>query len=232
MRRATSLLVAVVFVSCTWNTLDRQEIETMKAEFVLRYGGQPALWPVMAGMREEIDIFSVPVENAVGTNSINNAITLLRFDKDRIEHDEIRRNFIEGVGSGDKYYSDIFSDRWIGYTQTRGLLLFGLKDRSFADHNDSTEITAHDMNFSPVAHPFCDLLNGLKDFRCLDQLTIHPALPIAVLVEINQDERSDYKVYLANRGNPDPEKRFIELIAQDISILSGRETGQLGVSDF
>ena len=275
----------------------------MKSEFVLKYGGQPALWPVMVGLKEEMNIFSVPVENAVGTNDINNAITLLRFNKDQVEYDEVRRNFIDGVGSGDKYYPGIFSNEWIGYTQTRGFLLFNLKDKSFADHipiqlvkqrfsdvkvldgnklqfvfhvhqayypegirylrliefdgkgnfhilseiktgkdeisysepwalqnktifiynNDSIKVTAYDINFKPVSHPYCDLFNSLKEFRCLDQLTMHPSLPIAILVEIEREERSGYKVYLANWTNPDPEKRFIELLRQEVSIFSEPE---------
>jgi hypothetical protein len=310
MRRTTLLLVAALLSSCTWNTLHKKEIENMKAEFVLKYGGQPALWPVMVGLKEEMDIFSVPVENAVGTNNINNAITLLRFNKDQIEYDEVRRNFIDGVGSGDKYYPGIFSDEWIGYTQTRGFLLFNLKEKSFADHivvkpsyewitsvastgrspfeflfsvhgskdnrylriidfdgkgsfkilseiqagkysralylepwaiqnktifiynNDSIKINAFDINFKPVAHPFCDLFNSYKEFRCLDQLTMHPSLPIAILVEIKREERSGYKVYLANWTNPDPEKRFIELLGQEISIFSNIDIDGLYVSDF
>lgn len=284
----------------------------MKAEFVLKYGGQPALWPIVVGLKEEMNIFSIPVDNAVGSNTINNAITLLRFNKDQIEYNEVRRNFIDGVGSGDKYYPGIFSDEWIGYTQTRGFLLFNLKDKSFADHipiksgdqnfknvavfdgpklqfvfhvheayyhegirylkllefdgkgsytplseiktgkdevgysepwaiqnktifiynNDNIKITAYDVNFKSVSHPFCDLFNNLKEFRCLDQLTMHPTLPIAILVEMEREERSGNKVYLANWTNQDPEKRFIELLSQEISIFSGIDIDGLYVSDF
>ena len=285
----------------------------MKAQFMLKYGGQPALWPVMVGLSDNIDIFSVPVKNAVGTNSINNAITLLRFNNDQIVFDELRRNFIDGVGSGNKYYPGIFSDKWIGYTQTRGFLLFNVQDKSFADQiplqsgdeyftkvvsfdaekqqflfqlrddryleskrflrlfqfdlqgnyqqisdfetgphgdvgysepwaiqnktvfiydDDSIKITAYDSNFKQVAHPFCDLFNSLKEFRSLDQLTIHPTLPIAILVEIEREERSGYKVYLANWENPDPDRRFIELLDQEISVFSGLDIQHLSVSDF
>jgi hypothetical protein len=283
----------------------------MKAEYTLHYGRQPDLWPIVVGMKDQdTDIFSVPVDNAVGTNSINNAITLLRFDKDRIVYDEVRRNFINGVGDGDKYYPGIFSDEWIGYTQTRGFLLFNLKTRDFADHiviqpsyewmtnvaftgrsslefvfqvcrsdekrflrvfnfdgkggfkqaselqagqhsvgyqepwairnktifiynNDSIKITAYDLQFRPVAHPFCDLFNSLKDFRRLDQLIIHPTLPIAILVEIDRDGRGGYKAYLAHWTNPDPEKRFVELLGQEISMFSEwSDIKNLYVSDF
>jgi hypothetical protein len=273
----------------------------MKAEFVLRYGKQPDLWPIMVGlMTDNTDIFSVPVENAVGTNCLNNAITLLRFNKDQIEYDEVSRDFINGVGIGDKKYPGIFSDSWVGYTQTRGFLLFNLRDKSFARsvpiqsgneyftdvaafdgnkmtflfqvcreyfedgkrflkilefdgkggfkqiselqagphkigylepwaiqnktifvyNNDSVKITAYDINFKQVRHPFCDVFNSIKNFRCLDQMVIHPTLPVAILVEMDRDARDHYRVWLVCWNNPDPEKRVVELLSQEISPFS------------
>ena len=270
----------------------------MKAQYALHYGKAPDLWPVVVGMKDEnTDIFSVPTENAVGTNSLNNAITLLKFNKDQIVYDEVRKDFIEGVGSGDKFYPGIFSDIWIGYTQTRGFLLFNLKDKSFADHivlkpsyewitnvnvidsakfqflfqvcrsdelrflrvfefdgkgnfkqiselqagphkvgylepwaiqnktifvynNDSIKMTAFDINFKPVQHPFCDLFNGLKNFRCLDEMVIHPTLPFAILVEMDRDDRANYKVWLARWDHPEEKERCVELLGQDISMFS------------
>ncbi|MBD3345521.1 MAG: hypothetical protein GF401_10705, partial [Chitinivibrionales bacterium] len=286
----------------------------MKAEYAIQYGKQPDLWPIIIGMKDpDTDIFSVPVENAVGTNSIHNAITLIKFNNDQVIYDEVRRNFIDGVGSGNKYYAGIFSDQWIGYAQTRGFLLFNLATKSFADHiplqsgdeyftgvsafdakkfqfifqvrndcyldskrflrllefdtqgnfkqlanfeaglhkvgylepwairnktifiynNDSISITAYDMNFNPVKHPFCDLFNSIENFRCLDQLTLHPSLPLAVLVEMDREARTDYKVYLVNWQHPDPEKRIIELLRQEISPFSEwAKIRSLYVSDF
>ena len=312
MKRFLLVIIALLILAgCSGNTLKKKEIEKMKAEYLLRYRKAPDLWPIMVGMgNQDIDIFSVPADNAVGTNSINNAITLLRFKKDKVEYDEVRRNFINGVSDGDKFYPGIFSDQWIGYTQTRGFLLFNLKDKSFADHipiksgdqyfenvmaydgsklqfvfhvheayyhegirylkliefdgkgnfkdiseiktgkdegepwaiqnktifiynNDSIKITAYDMNFKPVDHPFCDLFNHLKDFRCLDQLAMHPSIPIALLVEMDREERKDYKVYLAHWTAPDPKSRFVELLRQDISLFSDwGKIQSLYVSDF
>ncbi len=300
MKLLIFFLVLILFVGCSRNTLSQKEIQGMKAQYLLEYGKPPDLWPVMVGLNEECDIFSVPEESAVGTNSLNNAITLLRFDKDKIAYDEVRRDFIDGVGSGDKFYPGIFSDQWIGYTQTRGFLLFNLKDKSFADHipiksgdeyftgigaidgfklqfllqirddryleskrflrvfefdgkggfkqiselqagphkvgyvepwaiynkmifvynNDSNKITAYDINFKPVPHPLCDLFNSLKDFRRLFQITIHPSIPFAVLIEINKKGLGGYKAWLARWQHPDPDQRFIELLGQNISMFS------------
>jgi hypothetical protein len=49
---------------------------------------------------------------------------------------------------------------------------------------------------------------------------MHPTLPVAILVEINKVGRGGYKVWLINWQNPDPEKRIVELLGQDISIFS------------
>jgi len=134
-RIVSYLLFLALLCGCSYNTISKKEIENMKAQYALQYGKTSDLWPVIVGMKDEdTDIFSVPTENAVGTNSLNNAITLLRFDEDKISYDEVRKDFIEGVGSGDKFYPGIFSDKWIGYTQTRGFLLFNLADKSFADN--------------------------------------------------------------------------------------------------
>jgi hypothetical protein len=270
----------------------------MKDKYLLEYGKKPDLWSIMVGLKGDgINIFSVPTENAVGTNCLNNAITLLRFNNDQIKYDEVRKDFIDGVGSGDKFYPGIFSDKWIGYTQTRGFLLFNLNDRSFADHivikpsyewitnvctfngdkmqflfqvcrsdekrflrviefdgkggfkqiselqagphkvgylepwaiqnqtifvynNDSIKMTAYDIYFKQVSHPFCDFFNSLKHFRCLDELSIHPTLPIAILVEIDREDRSGYKVWLTRWNHPDKDKRLVELLGQNISMFS------------
>src|SRR5271157_2040536 len=110
MRRNVFFLLIFAFLAgCSHNSLSKKEIQNMKAQYALHYGKAPDLWPIMVGMKDEnTDIFSVPTENAVGTNSLNNAITLLKFNKDQIEYDEVRKNFIEGVGSGDKFYPGIF----------------------------------------------------------------------------------------------------------------------------
>jgi hypothetical protein len=273
----------------------------MKAQYLLEYGKNPDLMPVIVGMKNDMtDIFSVPVENAVGTNCLNNAITLLRFDKDKIAYDEVRRDFIDGVGVGDKFYPRMFAGPWIGYTQTRGFLLFNFKDKKgveympitsgdeyytdvktfdesklqfvfqkktaywpegirhlqllefnpdgkfrmlsemkagahrveyvepwaiqnktiFVYNNDSIKIHAYDMNFREIHHPFCDLFNSLKHFKCLDQIVFHPTLPIAIIVEMPQEYRGDYWVWLACWENKDPDKRFVELLGQNISMFS------------
>ncbi len=119
---------------CSQNSLSEADGEHMKAQYLLEYGKPPSQWPVTIGLKEECDIFSIPQENSVATNNLNNAITLLRFNENKIGYNVLRRAFIDGVGSGEKCYPGIFSDTWTGYTQTNRFLLFNLEDKSFADH--------------------------------------------------------------------------------------------------
>jgi len=274
----------------------------MKGAYTLHYGKNPDLWPVMAWLHdEETTIFSVPSENAVGTNSINNAITLLKFRNDELHYEELKRDFVGGVGIGDKFYPRMFKGPWIGYTQTRGFLLFNCEERYgvrymppmtgdeyytdvqtfdeekfrfvfqrkeaywpegirhldlvefnpdgtfrmlatmkagkheirylepwaiqnkvlFLYNEENSTIQAFDSLFHTVSHPFCDLFNIQKDFQRLDQIEFHPNAPFAVLVEIEKHKRDKYRIFLAAWENPDPEKRFVELLRQDISMFSG-----------
>jgi hypothetical protein len=301
MRFLILLLLAVIMSSCSVNTLSKKEIDSMKAQYKLQYGKNPDIWPVMVGLKEDMtNIFSVPIENAVGTNSINDAITLLRFKDDEVEYDEVKRSFVDGVGIGDKFYPEMFNGLWIGYTQTRGFLLFNFKEKNgirympqmtgdeyytgvktfdesklqfvfqkleeywpegirhlqllefhpdgtfktlaemkagaheigyvepwaiqnktlFVYRNDSIKINAYNQNFQQIQHPFCELFNGLDKFQCLDQLTMHPTAPVAIVVEMDKAQSGDYWVYLACWQNKDPQKQFIELLGQDISMFS------------
>lgn len=303
MRIIIPILLAVMLSGCYVNTLSKKEINEMKAQYKLQYGKDPDLWPVMVGLKDDMtNIFSVPIENAIGTNSLNNAITLLKFKDDQIEYDEVKRNFVDGVGIGDKFYPRMFNGPWIGYTQTRGFLLFDFKEKKgirympqmtgdeyytgvqtfdesklqfvfqkleegnglkgirhlqllefhsdgtfktlsemkagaheigyvepwaiqnrtlFVYRNDGIRIVAYNEKFQQVHHPFCDLFNSLKEFRCLEQLVLHPTGPFAILVEVPQEYRGDYWIHLACWQNNDPEKRFVELLGQEISMFSG-----------
>jgi hypothetical protein len=301
MRFLIFFLLLIIIAGCSVNTLSKKEIAKMKAQYNLQYGKNPDIWPVMVGLKDDMtNIFSVPVENAVGTNSINNAITLLRFNEDKIEYDEVKSDFVEGVGIGDKFYPQMYGGPWIGYTQTRGFLLFNIQEKKgirympvmtgdeyytgvktfdesklqfvfqkleeywpegirhlqllefkpdgtfktiaemkagaheigyvepwdiqyktiFIYRNDSIKINAYNINFKQVQHPFCDLFNSLKDFKCLEQLSIHPTGTFAILVEVPQEYRGDYRAYLACWQNKDPEKRFFELLGQEISMFT------------
>jgi len=84
---------------------------------------------------EIITIFAVPEKNAVGTNALNNAITLLKFDdsKQTINFVTVRKNFMKDVFGGSMFFMPEFSKEIIGYSQTRGFLLFNIKNKTFTD---------------------------------------------------------------------------------------------------
>lgn len=103
--------------------------------YTMKYGKEPDLWPKVLRLESEVShIFSVPEINAVGTNDLNNAITLIEFADNDVTYREIKRNFLQNVSGGDFCYLPVFDDHWIGYSQTRGFLLFNIDDGSFYDH--------------------------------------------------------------------------------------------------
>jgi len=129
------LILLVLITQCATNKLSKEDIEAMKARFVLEYGKPPDLWPVMVGLKEEVySIFPVPVENAVGTNVIDFAITLLRFEGDKIHYDQLIKGH-PGASAGGLYsHCPVFDKEWIAYGQSRGFSLFNIKTREFVDH--------------------------------------------------------------------------------------------------
>jgi hypothetical protein len=77
------------------------------------------------------------------------------------------------------------------------------------------------------------LFNHLDRFQCLDQLTLHPTAPIAIVVEMDKAQSGEYWVHLACWSNKDPEKRFVELLGQEISMFSEwKDLKGLKCSDF
>jgi hypothetical protein len=80
------------------------------------------------------DIFAVPRDGAIGTNWLNNAITIMHLENDGIKYEEVKRDFLGQVAGGDPRFIPVFDDNWIGYSQTRGFLIFNLKTGEYIDH--------------------------------------------------------------------------------------------------
>ncbi|OGU05303.1 MAG: hypothetical protein A2075_00700 [Geobacteraceae bacterium GWC2_58_44] len=70
-----------------------------------------------------LSLFPVPQDNALGTNDLNNAITLLSFHQDRITYDKYFKNAVHDVEGGGEYIP-IVSQDIIGFGQTRRFLLY------------------------------------------------------------------------------------------------------------
>jgi hypothetical protein len=76
-------------------------------------------------------MFDVPVDNAIATNKIGNAITLIHFKADKVKYETVKRNFLDYVSGGDDGYMPIFSENTIGYSIGRSFLLFNIKNNKF-----------------------------------------------------------------------------------------------------
>ena len=82
-------------------------------------------------------IFSVPEPNAVGTNDIDNAISVLVFKdaneetKNAIEKHIVKKNFLDEVtGAFDFRYLPLWSNDEIAYSQSRGFIIANVKKKS------------------------------------------------------------------------------------------------------
>lgn len=73
-----------------------------------------------------LSLFPVPFDNAVGTNSLNNAITILSFPHGKLQEDRYFKNVVDDIrGSG--VYLPVISKAKIGFALGRLFLLFNFK---------------------------------------------------------------------------------------------------------
>ncbi len=87
---------------------------------------KPELYDV--GTEISLSLFPVPQNNAIGTNDLNNAITLLSFHKGKIKFDKYFKNAIDDVEGGGEYLPVIAPDT-IGFGQSRRFLLYNFRTR-------------------------------------------------------------------------------------------------------
>jgi hypothetical protein len=94
----------------------------------------PQVEAVTYETRHEVShIFEVPEREAVGTNSVENGISIVHLGEGQARYRVVRKNFIPDVNRGDMVFLPQFSADTIGYTQTRGFLLFNVKTGAFRD---------------------------------------------------------------------------------------------------
>jgi hypothetical protein len=73
-----------------------------------------------------LSLFPVPQDNAVGTNTLDNAITLISFPRGRIAYERHFKNAVDDVGATGTYLPVIDAET-IGFGQTRRFLLYNFK---------------------------------------------------------------------------------------------------------
>ena len=78
------------------------------------------------GKESSLSLFPVPQDNAIGTNDLNNAITVLSFNKEKINYDKYFKNAVDDVEGGGEYIP-IISQDIIGFGQTRRFLLYDFR---------------------------------------------------------------------------------------------------------
>lgn len=113
--------------------ITRKGIKTMQERFVFDQKGKKAYMPSIYGMKDFVDhIFAVLVKNAVGTNDLDNAISLIKFkEKDNeVDYEMVKRDFLEEVNGEYEFgFSPCYSDEEIAYTQSKWFVFANIKTK-------------------------------------------------------------------------------------------------------
>jgi hypothetical protein len=119
--------------------ITRKGIKTMQERFIYDQKGKKAYMPFIYGMKDFVEhIFAVPSKNAVGTNDLDNAISLIKFKEvdNNVDYEIVKRDFLEEVNGEYEFgFSPLYSDEEIAYTQTKWFVFANLKTK----HVTSTE---------------------------------------------------------------------------------------------
>jgi len=75
-----------------------------------------------------LSLFSVPQDNSIGTNDLNNAITILSFNKGKIKKNQYFKNALDQVGGGGSYLPVIAPDT-IGFGQVRRFVFYNFRTK-------------------------------------------------------------------------------------------------------
>jgi hypothetical protein len=129
--------IALIIGSCNTDKLDYKtkikEIQAMIDTTIMDYGDYEALVPpeIYCPGEDIRYIFAVPKNNTIGTNELNNAITLLEFKSgEELEQHVVKKDFMEMVtGPFDFRFLPVLSDKEIAYSQSRGFLLVNVSDK-------------------------------------------------------------------------------------------------------
>jgi len=76
-------------------------------------------------------LFEVPKCKSVGTNTIDNEITLITFDKDHLNFESKFKDAFLQIGGGSLTFLPMISKEIIGYAQTRRFLMFNIPKETY-----------------------------------------------------------------------------------------------------
>ncbi|MGA7827158.1 MAG: hypothetical protein WCA04_05835, partial [Geobacteraceae bacterium] len=112
---------------------DLKEAESLKPQKFELKGGLFG-----TGIQGVYSLFSVPKDNSVGTNNLNNAITIISFPKGHIKFDKYFKNAVDDLGSGQ--YMPVIDQNTIGLGQTRSFIIYDYKKKIHREYYITTSI--------------------------------------------------------------------------------------------
>ena len=132
MIRKVLLILMFVIISLSPNIYGE---DSMQPLYNFNTALMPKLEPAIYSTKKVLieGIFDFPADNAIATNREpgSNAVTLITFDekKLKVKYKTIAKNFKSYVWGGEEIHLPIFSENYIGYTQSRGFTLLNLKTK-------------------------------------------------------------------------------------------------------
>jgi hypothetical protein len=130
----------------------------MSDTIFLDYGDYSVLFPPRIYCPEEYmdNIFAVPENNAIGTNDIDNAVSLLHFTTDsELKRKVVKKDFMEMVtGPFEFRFSPVWSNNEIAYSQSKGFLVIDIPSKKVFIHTICPGIYQGEIgNFSILDGP-------------------------------------------------------------------------------
>jgi hypothetical protein len=106
----------------------------MSDSTILNFGNYEVMFPPSIYCPEDYmdNIFAVPDKNAIGTNDIDNALSLLQFKSDsELDRKVVKKDFMEMVtGPFEFRFLPVWSTEEIAYSQTRGFLIVNIPKKN------------------------------------------------------------------------------------------------------
>lgn len=126
-------LVATLLTLCSAHLFGEVPVDIMEVLYDLREADSLKPYEHKISGSDAIDLFPVPFDGSVGTNKLDNAITVFSFHGSRMSKKNYFRNAMSEMG-GDCQYMPVVSKDMIGYGQKRAFSLFDFANRKHQEH--------------------------------------------------------------------------------------------------
>jgi len=149
VQRVTAMVaLGVVFLSAVAHgidTMDSAYLYEEKDYQIRTVSMPPQVFKISGGLfgsYRNVSLFPVPFDNAVGSNDMGNAITIISFLKGKIDYDRYFRNAADDMSGGGEFVSQTAKDI-LGYGQVRRFLLFDFKKKLHREYRIVFPITQY-----------------------------------------------------------------------------------------